>query len=355
MKVWMPSRILDRHVGGNTTYARSIRDGLLSHDVETLAIPSLSSASANAIAETHFAINPIYRSRLGYSPEDVVHWVADTGALLPTSVNSVVTVHGVASHHASGIRNPRAEFIWRSRVKRAIHTSDRVITVSNSSARDISEVFDYDIENISVIHHGIDKRFFNSDFDSLVENAKNPDVLNLLDQDYVLYLGNIEPRKNIGSLIDAFRNNPELRNLKLIIAGKPAWDFVDVMQKIDQTPNVVHLGFVSDNERLILMRNTNLFVFPSLYEGFGFPVLEALAVGAPVLCSDKGALAEVLGPSITLENLDSDTIGAAIVNSLEKSGELIEKFRKAGPEWARQFNWETSVAKHLEIYREISR
>lgn len=356
MKIWMPDRIINRHVGGNTTYARSIRDGLQENNIKTEAIPSSSAPQKTILKENLFATSGLYRKKLGYDEKkDITHWVADTGSLVKSKAKTVATVHGVASHHASGIRNSRAEFIWRKRVARAIQTSDRLITVSHSSAVDISEVFSVDIEKIDVIHHGIDNKFFDFDFSLLEQSSISKKVLEATQKPYILYLGNIEPRKNIGPLIRAIKNTPNLKEVHLVIAGKPAWDFKEVMSLIEETPNVTHLGFVSDEERLYLMRNTDLFVFPSLYEGFGFPVLEALATGAPVLCSDKGALKEVLGPSLVLESITEGGIAEGLEQALGNSDKNKLHFQEAGPKWARKFTWENSVNKHIKIYEDLSK
>jgi glycosyltransferase involved in cell wall biosynthesis len=279
---------------------------------------------------------------------DVLHFVADTGPLYKSRRPSVVTVHGVASRWVDNIRKPWLDEVWRYRVRQAIRSTDRVITVSNSSAQDIQDVFGIDRSSISVIPHGIETEKFRTP----VEVSDS--IASVLPKEFVLYLGNIEPRKNLRELIEAFRT-PDIRDLgvPLVIAGKPAWDFQEIMQAIDATPNVIHLGFVSDTDRTALMQRCQLFVFPSLYEGFGFPVLEALSAGAVVLASRRGSLQEVAGPSLALHDLGAAGIAEGLVSALT-SPEARESCRRLGPQWAMNFSWDRSVDSHIALYRSVA-
>nr|WP_285240492.1 glycosyltransferase family 1 protein [Pseudarthrobacter sp. MEB009] len=278
----------------------------------------------------------------------VLHYSADTGPLIRSRVPSVVTVHGVASRWTSVARNPRQESQWRFRVKKAIDYTHEVITVSESSADDISEVFAVPRDSIKVIHHGIDSATFSASTQlSGTTSAKIP-------ENFALYLGNIEPRKNILELVRAFQT-PEMLSLglQLVIAGRPAWNFDEVMQAIDAARNVTYVGFVSNEDRIALMQKCSIFVFPSLYEGFGFPVLEAMAAGAPVATSRKGSLAEVAGPAWEIESLDAAGIAHGIEQAL--SDEDWQKSVKAeGQAWASQFTWSKSIDSHLETYERLA-
>ncbi|WP_238586261.1 glycosyltransferase [Rhodococcus rhodochrous] len=170
---------------------------------------------------------------------------------------------------------------------------------------------------------------------------------------YVLYLGNIEPRKNLIELVRAF-SDPQVVSLglPLVIAGKPAWNANAIMFEIRRAKNVIYLGFVDDAKRTTLLKNASLFVFPSLYEGFGFPVLEALSVGTPTLTSRRGSLAEVAGPARALEDLDADAIASGIIATLYDK-DYRESVRTDGPKWAMKFRWEDSASRHVEVYRRI--
>ena len=342
MRVIMPSRILDRHVGGNTTYARRLVDGLSNEGVEIGRIAAHKNPILTMLEEISYA------PRKGHNG-DVLHFVADTGPLTTCRRPSVLTLHGVASRWINTARTPTQEAVWRFRVRRAISAVDKVITVSESSSRDISTIFDIPREKLVVIPHGIDVEHFSEPTSPFTGGE------HALPEDYALYVGNIEPRKNLLPLIEAFET-PQLRALgiPLIIAGKPAWNYKETMAAIEKATNVKYIGFVTDEERVALMQHCSLFVFPSLYEGFGFPVLEALAAGAVVACSNRGSLSEVAGPAIRLTDLSRDGLSQAIVGALEDSA-LRDSCKENGKDWASSFSWSKSVLSHIGVYGEITK
>lgn len=340
MRVLMPSRILDRHTGGNTTYARHIATGLTRRGIPVAKIPARGHPALTMLQETFTGLQ-------GGTRDDVLHYVADTGPLVRTRRPSVVTVHGVASRHIDVARTPQQEKVWRTRVQRAIDATDHVITVSNSSADDIREVFGVEPERLTTIEHGIDVESFRTPV------ALSDEVRAQIPEQFVLYLGNIEPRKNLVPLIEAFAL-PEVRALgiPLVIAGKAAWNSEESLAAIEASDDVIRLGFVSDADRYALMQAATAFAFPSLYEGFGFPVVEALAAGTVVVTSDRGSLAEVAGPSLQFPSLDPEGIAAGIVQAVAD-----EDARKAcldaGLDWASRYTWDASVDKHVEVYKKV--
>lgn len=340
MRILMPSRILDRHTGGNTTYARHIANGLTHRGIPVGRIPSRSNPVLTMLQETATGLGK-------GEPGDLLHYTSDTGPLVRTRRPSIVTVHGVASRWITAARNSRQEKVWRTRVQRAIDSTDHVITVSNSSANDVHEVFGVERERLTTIEHGIDVPLF------AAPTTLSDEVRAQLPERFVLYLGNIEPRKNLAQLVRAFAL-PEVRALgvKLVIAGKVAWNADDSLTVIDASEDVIRLGFVSDEDRRALMQSCIAFAFPSLYEGFGFPVVEALAAGAVVVTSSRGSLEEVAGPSIRFDSLEVEGIAAGIVRAVSD-----ESARAAclatGLEWASHFTWDASVDKHVEVYKKV--
>ncbi|NWL13837.1 glycosyl transferase family 1 [Paenarthrobacter nitroguajacolicus] len=332
----MPSRILDKNVGGNTTYAREIATRLPKHGIHIDRLRS----GKNPVATM---LNESLDSRRS-SPESVVHFVADTGPLLSPRMPSVVTVHGVASRWISTARNPLQEYIWRARVGAAIRNCDHVITVSESSADDVSTIFKLDRASISVIPHGISQ----SNFQGIDEFSDS--VAGQVPDQFLLYVGNIEPRKNLIELVNAVENNHDLP--QLVVAGKPAWNFSESMDVIAKSTRTIYLGFVSDADRAALMSRCVAFVFPSLYEGFGFPVLEAMAAGAPVITTDRGSLKEVAGPAWILQGTGSKAIGEGIEAALADAA-WQKDIREQGRSWASKFSWDESVRKHVAIYRSL--
>ncbi|WP_257571177.1 glycosyltransferase family 1 protein [Streptomyces sp. NP160] len=286
-----------------------------------------------------------FASQASQSSETVLHFTADTGPLLRSRSPAVVTVHGVASRWINTARNRRQEAAWRFRVQRAISSVDRIITVSNSSAEDILATFKVPQSDISVIPHGISPAFF--------EAGASRDTMGETSAPFALYIGNLEPRKNLINLIEAFAKPPMASiGARLVIAGRPAWNYAEILKALEGAENIEYLGFIDNSTRMSLLKKARLFVFPSLYEGFGFPVLEALAAGLPVATSRRGSLAEVAGPSWELSELNADALARDLSRAWQDEDWLTE-CSVAGPEWARQYNWETSVEKHESVYREI--
>ncbi len=342
MRVLMPSRILDRQTGGNTTYAREIANGLVANGIQVDRIPASSRAQLTALRETWAGLQ---RGAEG----DVLHYVADTGPLLGTRRPTVVTVHGVASRWIDVARTPRQERVWRTRVQRAIDAADHVVTVSHSSARDIEAVFGVEPSRLTAIEHGIDLPRF------ATPQTLSPELKARLPERFALYLGNIEPRKNLIALVDAFSTSA-VRALRvpLVVAGKPAWNSDQSVAAIDGADNVLRLGFVSDADRAALMQACTAFVFPSHYEGFGFPVVEALAAGAVVVASTKGSLAEVAGPSLRFDDVDVRGIAAGIERALTDEDARSHCFEH-GRSWAARYTWNESVRQHISVYEGIVR
>jgi glycosyltransferase involved in cell wall biosynthesis len=277
----------------------------------------------------------------------VLHYAADTGPLLPTRTPSVVTVHGVASRWIDTARTPRQELLWRTRVRRAITSTRHVITVSESSATDVRDVFGVPEDRLTVIPHGIDVERF------ATPAELSPELAARVPERFALYLGNIEPRKNLVALVGAF-SSPRLRarELPLVVVGRRAWNEAATMAAIAASDNVTHLDFVSDSDRAALMQRCTLFVFPSLYEGFGFPVLEALAAGALVVSSREGSLAEVAGPSWPLCELDADGLAEGITTALDDSV-WQRRCLAQGPAWAARHDWATSIDRHVAVYEQV--
>ncbi|MDO4685797.1 MAG: glycosyltransferase family 1 protein [Corynebacterium sp.] len=334
-KVYYPGRILERNVGGNTTYTRAIAEGMRGYGWDVEALPYHSRATVTAVLEQGSALQKPVNG-------EVVHYSADTGPLLPVRRPSVVTVHGVASAVAEGVRNPVQEFVWRSRVRAAMRFTDALITVSNSSSETLQDVFGIESSKITVIPHGIDGELFAS------KASVSPEVQAQLPKEYLLYLGNIEPRKNLIELVEAV---DQLR-LPLVIAGRAAWNAEEIEARIAASPNTIRLGFVSNQDRVYLLQHCLAFVFPSLYEGFGFPVLEAMAAGAPVLATRRGSLRDVAGPAGLIEDVSAEAIEEALAKYVFDSA-WREHVIPLSREWASKFDWERSVAAHRKLYEEL--
>lgn len=200
-------------------------------------------------------------------------------------------------------------FSWKQRLwhfainfRSLLRRADRIIAVSASTKDDLVTRYRLLAEKIEVIHSGLDERFRVMDRNDLSLLAVKEKYR--LPYKFILYLGTIEPRKNLGALLSAFEVyqrsavGDEMTRHELVLAGRPGWKYVELFRAIDQSPvrDKVHvIGYVDDADKPALYNLASLFVYPSFYEGFGFPPLEALSSGVPVIASHSASLPEVIG------------------------------------------------------------
>jgi glycosyltransferase involved in cell wall biosynthesis len=237
----------------------------------------------------------------------------------------------------------------------ATHRSARVLTVSEASKRDILEFFDVPESKITVIYNAIDERFSEEPAADEVLRVKERYQLN---DPFILYAGNIKPHKNLVRLIEAFsqiRQGP-FQELKLLIIGDQISKLPALRRAVHQLKlhkHVRFLGYIPDETLAVLYRSAEVFVFPSLYEGFGLPPLEAMASGTPVVTSNVSSLPEVAGDAAVLvDPYDVDSIVEGLRRVLSDPA-LAAELRRKGLERAREFSWERSVAKTRQVYQQV--
>jgi glycosyltransferase involved in cell wall biosynthesis len=278
--------------------------------------------------------------------------------VLPAGVRcrSVVTIHDCIHLMFPQYLPNRAAYAYaRASMWAAARRSDRILTVSEASKRDILHFFNVPPEKIVVVYNAIDDHFRVTPPEEDVARVRERYQL---DHQFVLYVGNIKPHKNLVRLIEAFA---ELRRtgfdeVKLLIIG-------DQISRLPALRRAVHshklhkhvrfLGYVSDQTLGALYRLASAFVFPSLYEGFGLPPLEAMASGTPVITSNLSSLPEVTGDAAVLvDPYDVDSIVDGMRRVLSDPV-LAAELRRKGIERAREFSWERSVAKTRQVYQQI--
>jgi glycosyltransferase involved in cell wall biosynthesis len=267
---------------------------------------------------------------------------------------SVVTIHDCIHLMFPQYLPNRAAYLYaRGAMWSATRQSDRILTVSEASKRDILHFFNVPPEKISVVHNAIDDRF---SIEPAPEDVARVRERYQLDHGFVLYAGTIKPHKNLVRLIEAFaelRQGP-FDDLKLLIIG-------DEISKLPALRRAVHshklhkhvrfLGFLPDETLAILYRLAAVFVFPSLYEGFGLPPLEAMASGTPVVTSNVSSLPEITGDAAVLvDPYRVDSIVDGVRRVLSEPA-LAADMRRKGLVRARDFSWERSVSRTHDIYQ----
>lgn len=351
-RVLLSGRVYGKQVGGNTRYVHNVYDRIgrfgVSFKVGETPEPLRTGLRRSA---AYAACEGILWPTFPPGDADVLHFPADTGSVVRSRKPVVGTIHGLATLHMQGVRSRASDAIWRFRVRRLARTSDRIITVSNSSAADIAYFEPSAADRIEVIHHGIDHGKFNRVPTGDLARFR---AQHTIPEEYFLYAGNLDPRKNVTSLTRAAREVYRATGIPLVVSGAPAWDSDEILNTVRTTPGVVYVGRLSDEDLVCAMQNAVAFCFPSYYEGFGFPVLEAMACGAPVISSKNGSLAEVIGDSaLALTSVNSEAIRDAMIHLASDPSER-DRLRQAGISNAAKFDWDRSARAHAEVFKSLT-
>jgi alpha-1,3-rhamnosyl/mannosyltransferase len=264
----------------------------------------------------------------------------------------VVTVHDLSALRYPEWHPARRAFMHRVALRRTVQAVDHVITDTEAIRAEVIEHLGVPPERVTAIHLAVDPGFRSRPAPELKPSL---DRWGLLPGDFLLFAGAIEPRKNLLRLFEAVSDlqhrRPELP--PLILVGPPGWRNQEVHDRIAATgQRVRYLGYLPNEDVAVLMAGCAVFVMPSLYEGFGLPVLEALTCGVPVVTSPGGALEEVAGDAaIFVDPRDRDGIAAGIEAALDDTT-LRESLVRKGLARAAQFSWERTARETLRVYEQ---
>ena len=267
-------------------------------------------------------------------------------AIVPSRL--LITVHDLSDVLAPPVgASPPVQTGRLFFARRALNRADHIFAVSHASKRDLSRFFHIPEPKITVVYDAVDERFLNeplpADADRILERhaVKSP---------YVLYAGNIRPQKNLPRLIEAFavakaelRENPEFDQLKLLVIGEALNRHADLRRAVVRArvrEDVRFLGFVPSPVLRVFYSRALAFLFPSLYEGFGLPPLEAMAHGTPVLTSNVSSLPEVFQEAALLVNPENVFDIARGIRQILTENALRQTLRRRGYERARRYSWE---------------
>ncbi len=264
---------------------------------------------------------------------------------------SVVTIHDLAFFYYP------ETFPWKDRtlhkiyVREAIMSSDALIAITQATKDDILARYNVPEDKIHVIYHGIDHTRFrpsNQDDDDLIQAVKDKYSIH---KPYLLFVGNVQPRKNVQGLIKAFSHWKATTNInaQLVIAGAKAWMVEDVLEEVQELleNDIIFTGRFLDEELPPLLWGATAFVLPSFYEGFGLPILEAAACGTPVLIADTPALTEVAGNAAMIFDPHNPLDIAAKIDTLWSDTQLQQDMRQKGYRRAQEFSWKRCAQETL--------
>lgn len=274
----------------------------------------------------------------------------------PKGIRTTVTIHDLAFKYFPECFTKYELWKLNFLARLAIMRSDKIITISQSSKKDILKFYPKIKEDkIQVIYHGFDKEIFSQERNAEKENEMKRHLG--IEGEYILYVGAIQPRKNLEVLIEAFeklKEDEKYKNLKLVLAGEKAWMWEDVFKKIENSPNkndILTPGRIKFQDLGHLMRGAEVFCFPSLYEGFGIPILEAFAAHVPVVCSNNSSLPEVAGDAALYFDGHEASFLAQNLKSILDDPKLRNDLIAKGQAQMQKFSWEKCAEETLEYLK----
>ncbi|HFE65934.1 MAG TPA: glycosyltransferase family 1 protein [Chloroflexi bacterium] len=270
-------------------------------------------------------------------------------------VPTLLTVHDISFVHYPDVYPPKLVSYLNKVVPWSIARASHVLADSQATKQDLTAVWQVAPEKITVLYSGVHERFQPvTDAETLTAVRQKYQIG---DQPYILSVGTIQPRKNYQMLIRAFQPVAAQYPHNLIISGGKGWLYEEMMAEVERqglNGRVRFIGFVDDADLPALYSDADLFVFPSLYEGFGLPLLEAMACGAPVISSDASSLPEVAGDTAVLLPSHNQTAWTNAIFDLLAHPDKRTALVAGGFRQARQFTWQTAAQTLLEIYQKLA-
>lgn len=285
-----------------------------------------------------------------FNKVDIIHSLHYSFPLFSFRTKQIVTIHDLTFFLYPDVHTLIKRYYFRFFIFTATRFADEIICVSESTANDLNQLFPIIKSNIKVIHLAVtNKRLqFTKLEDEFILNKFG------IDSEYILFIGTIEPRKNIKNLVRAFNEihdvNPQI---KLVIVGKKGWHYeslFDLLGEIALENKIIFTGFVTENEKFSLINKCKLFVYPSIYEGFGLPVLEAFLYNIPTVSSSISSIPEIAGDAAILINpLIVEELSSAmntLLNDKLLRLSLVPKMEAK----IKQYTWKNTADKTKKIY-----
>lgn len=268
---------------------------------------------------------------------------------------TVITIYDLAFLYYPKCFTRRNVMYFKAMLAGSINRADAIIAISENTKKDIINHFKVHPDKIKVIYGGVDAFF------RIVNNAEETSRVKRkfnITKEYILNVSLISPRKNLISLLKSFKKLREDKNIdcQLVIAGGKGWRYKDIFKMVrllELDNNIIFTDYVSNEELLHLYNNAMLFAYPSLYEGFGLPILEAMACGCPVVSSSTSSIPEVCADAAMLVNPESiDDLTEAIYIMITEDS-IKQVYKKKGLERIKYFLWEGTAQKTLSVYKKV--
>ncbi len=265
----------------------------------------------------------------------------------------VTTVHDVAFKRYPGFFSLRDRLLFATLLPLTMyHPGSTIITVSNHAKREIGHFYPKLVGKIHVTPEAADPKFRQVHSKNLLDNVKLRYGIN---SDFILAVGNLQPRKNLTRLIKAFVTiRDQCGGIQLVVVGKAQWqssEIYKIVQHLHLENKVIFTGYVPDEDLVLLYNAARVYAYPSVYEGFGLPILEAMACGTPVITSNTASMPEVAGDAAVLvDPLSEEQIGQVIINVL-RNPELATTLIEKGLKRAKEFSWQKTALGTLTTYQ----
>ena len=266
-------------------------------------------------------------------------------------IKKVVTIHGLEYEWLPEYQNNLQRWYLPLSTKYAARVADRIIAVSKFTKQQLVERLQTDANKIKVVYEGVDEEFFGRKRKkSEIEKVKRKYRVG---EKYLLFVGSLQPRKNLPFLVEVFAKlKQKYPDLQLVLAGGKGWMYEEIFEapkRFGVEEEVVFPGRVSDEELACLLQGAEVYVQPSITEGFGLPVLEAMAAGCPVVSSNGGALPEVVGEASSLLPLASSLIWVRGISRILDDNQLKRRVVEGGRKRVKEFSWEEAARKTLRV------
>ena len=368
MRIAIDAHSVGNQLAGNETYAVNLIEALAEIDQSnqyTLYVTRQSAIDRFANRWPNFNVKrmvphtPLVRipvtlsAELRRNPVDVLHVQYTAPPLAPCSV--VATIHDLSFEHLPETFNRRSRAQLRLTVRRTARKAAQILTLSEFSRRDIVDTYRIAPDRVSVTPAAAPSHF--KPIEDETELRKIREIYGI-ERDYILSVSSIQPRKNLIRLIEAYSClrglRPEGKLPQLILVGKRGWldnETFRAAQRHSANNDIAFTGYVAEQDLPALYSGATCFVYPSFFEGFGLPVLEAMQCGAPVIAGNRTSIPEVVGKAgLLFDPFDTNSLVQALTRVLDDS-EYRAALRIQGLERAREFDWKQTARMTLQAYQ----
>ena len=371
LRIAIDAHSVGTQLAGNESYAVNLIEALAEIDSTnnyTLYVTKRSAVERFSGRWPNFSVSrtlphtPIVRipvtlsSELRRNPVDVLHVQFTAPPLVPCPF--VVSIHDLSFEHLPLTFKRRSRMQLRLTVRRSARKAARVLALSESARQDIIETYDILPERVTAIPLAAPEHFGPVTDDKELKRVRHTYGIA---GDYILSVGSIQPRKNLVRLIGAYarlRNErPGIKLPKLVLVGKKAWLYTETLRAIEHSgvgDQILLTDYVSDTDLPALYSGALCFVYPSYFEGFGLPPLEAMKCGVPVIVGNRTSLPEVTGDAGLLVNPFDEAEIASALGRLIDNSDLRHKLRVKGLKRANDFSWHETARRTLEVYKQVA-